>query len=263
MHSQFPAARGQLTSRPRQHTVARRALVPALLCVSLGSESFLPPSQAADPVRSDSISILDLRGARLGSRLPRDWKVREVRGQRAPDSEVRNDGDGPVLRIRSAGRAAWFYREMSPELPESKGELRWSWRVLEAPEHADLRADDLDDSPIRVFVVFGRQRLFGSSARIVFYTFGNAEPPDFERRSAASDRLHVIRIDGASERMGWRDHAIEPFADYRRIWRETPPPITAIGVMQDTDQTRAQATAELRRLAWIPRSGSAPRLSGQ
>ena len=39
-------------------------------------------------------------------------------------------------------------------------------------------------------------------------------------------------------------------ADFRRIWGKEPPPITAIGVMQDTDDTGAMAVAELRRLEW-------------
>ena len=201
---------------------------------------------------SAPVDILDLTGARLGVGIPPGWKVRSVRGQRAPDVEVRDDGEGAVLRIHGAGRAAWFYRELAPELAESGGALLWSWRVLEAPADADLRTEQRDDSPIRVFVVFGKPGFFRHAARTIFYTFGNAEPPGLERASIASDKLYVIRVDGAGERARWREHAVDPFADYRRLWNQTPPAITAVGVMQDTDQTRAQATAEIRRLAWVP-----------
>ena len=201
---------------------------------------------------SAPMDILDLAGARLGAGVPPGWKVRAVRGQRAPEIEVRNDGEGAVLRIHGAGRAAWFYRELAPERVEAAGALQWSWRVLETPADADLRTEQRDDAPIRVFVVFGKQGFFRNSARIIFYTFGNAEPSGLERASTVSDKLYVIRVDGAGERESWREHAVDPFADYRRIWKRTPPAITAVGVMQDTDQTRAQATAEIRRLAWVP-----------
>ena len=177
--------------------------------------------------------------------------MRSVRGQRAPDTEVRNDGDGALLRIHGAGRAAWFFRELRQPLVETSGALHWSWRVLEAPAGADLRTPQRDDSPIRVFVVFGKPGLFGNSARIIFYTFGNTEPAGFEHASVGSDKLYVIRADGANEREFWQEHATDPFADYRRIWRRAPPAITAVGVMQDTDQTHSPATAELRRLAWV------------
>ena len=155
-----------------------------------------------------------------------------------------------MLRLSGAGRAAWFYRQLSPELAESSGSLDWSWRVIEAPPDADLRAKDTDDSPIRIYVVFGKPGLFSRAGRIIFYTFGNVEPRDFSQPGHGSDKLHVIRVDGADERRVWRDHRVDPFADYRRIWHRDPPPITAIGVMQDTDQTGERAVAELRRLEW-------------
>lgn len=195
--------------------------------------------------------LFDLASARLGPGLPEGWKVRAVRGQRAPDLEVRNDGEGQVLRIHGAGRAAWFYRELSPRLEESSGRLRWSWRVLETPADADMRSERLDDSPIRLYVVFGKPGIFGNAARIIFYTFGDSEPAGFERASLVSDKLYVIRVAGVDDRARWREHSVDPFADYRRIWQRTPPSITAVGVMQDTDQTRGQATAEIRRLEWI------------
>jgi len=195
--------------------------------------------------------ILSLGDAPLGAGAPPGWSTRPVRGQRTPDIDVRTSGGERVLRIQGAGRAAWYYRELSPALPVERGRLHWSWRVLEAPATADLRAERTDDSPIRVFVTFGKPGLFGRSARVIFYTFGNGEPAGFERASHASDRLHVVRVDGAAERGQWREHAVSPYDDYQRIWGRTPPAITAIGIMQDTEQTGAMASAELRRLEWV------------
>lgn len=197
------------------------------------------------------LDLLNVAGAPLGPGAPPGWTVRAVRGQQAPEIEVRSDGDTPLLRIHGAGRAAWFYHELTPELAESPGVLQWSWRVLEAPAGADLRLEPRDDAPIRVFVVFGKPGFLRRSARILFYSFGNAEPSGFERASFASDKVYVIRVDGAGERAAWREHAVDPFADYRRVWKQDPPAITAVGLMQDTDQTREQATAEIRRLAWV------------
>lgn len=206
---------------------------------------------------AEPVVVLDLVHARTGAGLPSGWKVRSVRGQRAPDVEVIADSAGARLRLSGSGRAAWFYRELPAEIPETRGTVQWSWRVIAAPATADLRLESLDDSPMRVYVVFGRPRFFRNAARIIFYSAGNAEPAGFARASFGSDKLHVVRVDGVNERARWVEHAIDPFADYRRIWNESPPPITAVGVMQDTDQTRAQATAELRRLVWVP-TGEAP-----
>ena len=101
------------------------------------------------------VDVLDLSYARAGTGLPPEWKVRAVRGSRAPESEIVRDAEGVRFRLRGAGRAAWFHRELPSEIVESDGALRWSWRVLDAPVEADLRVERLDDSPLRVFVVFG------------------------------------------------------------------------------------------------------------
>jgi hypothetical protein len=209
-----------------------RAILAAGLMLSIGSGDLLMLNQAD-----------------LGPGAPPGWEGRPVRGRSAPGLEIRDDGPGRVLRISGAGRAGWFYRDLrKEELPDGPT-LRWSWRVLEAPVTADLQTRRLDDSPIRVFVIFGDPAvLSGGSGRIIFYSFGNDEPEGYAAPSHVSDRFHVVRVDGASERGIWRDHLVHPEGDYRRIWRKSPPPIAAVGVMQDTDQTERRAVAELRRL---------------
>ncbi len=198
-----------------------------------------------------SLDLLALGDALAGAGIPPGWTVRPVREQSAPVADIRREGDQSIFRLSGAGRAAWFYRELSPDLAESTARLHWSWRVLESPGVADLRVKSSDDAPIRVYVVFGKPGgLFGGSGRIIFYSFGNMEPAAFSAASHGSDKIHVIRVDGAGERGAWQEHVGDPFADYRRIWRRNPPPITAIGVMQDTDQTGERAVAELRQLAW-------------
>lgn len=203
-------------------------------------------------VLAEPMVILSLADAPLRAGVPLGWKIRNIRGQTAPEIEVRNDGQGPVLRIHGTGRAAWFYRELPAPLAESRGSLDWSWRVLQPAAGADLRREKTDDSPLRVYVVFGKPGVFGGSSRVIFYTFGTDEPEDYARASFVSDKLHIIRAGGTREVGRWAEHSVQPFADYRRIWRRRPPPITAVGVMQDTDQTRSRAVGEVRRLEWIP-----------
>ncbi len=198
------------------------------------------------------VDLLELDRAALGSGNLKGWELRPVKGAAAPRIEVREAGGTRVLRVSGAGAAAWFHRRLSPKIEEQPGTLRWSWRVLRAPAGADLRIRDRDDAPIRVFVVFGNPRsLFGGSGRIVFYTWGNGEPEHFTQASFVSRRMQIVRLAGTPD-VGprWRNHAVHPFDDYRRFWKRDPPPITAVGIMQDTDMTHAMAVAELRELTW-------------
>ena len=197
------------------------------------------------------LDLLGLGRSARGDSVPTGWKVRAVRGQRAPDAVITDDGGTqPALRLSGAGRAAWFYRELSPPLAPA-GHLQWSWRAVQLPTRADLRDERVDDSPIRVYVVFGTpRRFFGGGERIIFYSYGNAEPVGYDAPSHVSSRLHIIRVDGAAEQGAWQEHDVEPLADYRRIWHDDPPPIAAVGIMQDTDQTGERAVADIRRLEW-------------
>ena len=177
-------------------------------------------------------SLLDLDGMVTPSGLPDGWEVRPVKGQSAPDYRVLETEDGRrALRVSGQGAAAWATRKLPQPIPPGAGRLRWSWRVLELPQAADLRVQRVDDSALRVYVVFGNPgKLFNSSGRIVFYSWGNAEP----------------------EGLTMPSHVSDPFADYRRLWNREPPPITAVGLMQDTDMTHSMAVAEFRDLTWTP-----------
>lgn len=198
--------------------------------------------------------LLELHRPAGAHGLPPGWRLRAVKGQGPPMFIVRGDGEGRTLRISGMSAAAWAQRALETPIEEG-GLLRWSWRVLELPAGADLRARETDDSALRIYVVFGRPRgLFGRPEGAIFYTWGNAEPMGLTLKSRVSDRIEIVRVAGAMEADGrWREHAVDPFADFRRSWGRSPPPITAVGLMQDTDMTHGHAVSELRDLRWDPR----------
>lgn len=190
-----------------------------------------------------------------GPGLPIGWRIRPVRGSPPPSFAILEQRGEGVLRISGKGAAAWAYLELKTPIGVAAGALNWSWRVLELPAGADIRSKDKDDAALRVYVVFaGRRGLLGRRDRVIFYTWGNAEPQGLTQRSFVSDRIQVVRVAGAMEANGsWREQTVDPFADHRRFWGTEPTPIIALGVMQDTDQTNSRASAEVRSIGWSPR----------
>jgi hypothetical protein len=205
---------------------------------------------AAAPGRN----LLELDGSRRGGGLPPAWRIRAVKGQKSPTFTIHEENGQKTLRISGDRAAAWAHRRLHPPL-SGDGRLRWSWRVLEQPVGADLRSRDTDDSALRVYVVFGGEGGFiGGRDRAIFYTWGNREPEGLTLPSFVSKRIQVVRVVGSPETDGsWRESEADPFADYRRFWLGEPPAITAVGIMQDTDATRARAVGEVRTLRWVPR----------
>jgi len=202
------------------------------------------------PADTASVDLLGLATNASTGDLPRPWRARAVRGQRAPDARVVDSAGTSFLRIEGTGRAGWYVRTVDPQIRASGGRLTWSWRVPMAPAGTDLRSAKTDDAALRVFVSFGPLRTFGRAPRSIFYSFGGPEPAGYERPGHGSADVFVVRVGAAVDARDWQAARVDPFADYVRAWGDDPPPIAVVGLLQDTDQTRQRAVADLRSLRW-------------
>lgn len=199
-------------------------------------------------------SLFDLAWPATRQGLPAGWQLRAVGGHRAPTFRIVDDTtDGLRLSVRGRNQAAWIWRELPAAVTDSAVELAWSWRVLQSPAGADLRAKPLDDAPLRIFVVFGSvEQMARGKAHAIFYSWGGDEPEGYAGRSPVSGQILIRRLAGRAEvGSAWQAAGVRPFEDYRRFWGGEAPPIRAVGLMQDTDQTDTPAAAELRELRWI------------
>ncbi len=216
--------------------------LPALLVVWL----CVCPSLRAQSGHAPDVDLFALTAATPGAALPAGWATRAVRGQRLPVSRIVDTSGIRYMRVSGLGQAGWFVRELPVPLIASAGRLHWMWRAPVAPHGADVAAPATDDAAVRVFVVFGRHGRFERRPRVLFYTLADGDPaPD------RPDSPFGVRIAGRPAlARDWMRAAGDPFLDYRRIWGDSPPPIVAVGVMQDTDQTRSAAIGDVMSLHW-------------
>jgi len=231
------------------HVQFRRRLVALLvvwpcLCVALRAQSGSAPS----------VDLFALGSASPNAALPPGWQTRAVRGQRLPMSQIIDTSGIRYMRLSGQGEAGWFVRELPVPLIGSAGRLHWMWRAPLAPRGANVAAPATDDAALRVFVVFGRRGGFMQRPRVLFYTLADGDPSPDRQGSPFG-----VRIAGRPElARDWIGAAADPFQDYRRIWGSAPPQIVAIGVMQDTDQTRSAAIGDVRNLYWRSESAALP-----
>jgi hypothetical protein len=209
------------------------------------------PPHTAVPGSGTELRLDGLDRATPGHALPPGWEVRPVRGFDAPASRVVPDAQvGRALRFEATGEAAFFWRELDSRLDPAAGRLRWSWRVDRPLPGADLRVRQLDDSPARFFVVFGTRGIL-SRPRIIFYTWGNRETPGAHWASPVDARLHIMVLqDHASQPGAWIHEDRDLLADYRAAFGRAPEPVSAIGFMIDTDNTRQSAVGLLGPVRW-------------
>lgn len=200
------------------------------------------------------VDLFGLTSANPGAALPAGWQTRAVRGQRLPMSRLVDTSGIRYMRVSGQGQAGWFVRELPVPLIASAGQLHWMWRAPLAPRGANVAVPSTDDATLRVFVVFGVQARFERRPRVLFYTLADGDPaPD------RPDRPFGVRIAGRPAlARDWVHATADPFLDYRRIWGSEPRQIIAIGVMQDTDQTRSAAIGDVMNLYWRSEHAAPP-----
>ena len=206
---------------------------------------------AAQAAVADTLRLDGLDQVSGDATVPPGWRLRAVGGEHEPVARLfRRDGR-IVLSLEAQAAAGQCWRELDDPIPPGEGRLSWRWRISEHLAEVDLRDPDRDDAPARLFVVFGRGRLF-SRPRMLFYTWGGAEPVGSAFPSHASDRLGVVVVRNAQDLAEvWHDESRDVASDYRAAFGEEAPDITAVGIMLDTDQLHGRASVELAELLWV------------
>lgn len=238
--------RSALRRLPPWRSAARHVLVRGLSGVGFIAALCGSSLLQAQSGKSASVDLFALATASPNAALPAGWATRTVRGQQLPMSRIIDTTGIRYMRISGQGQAGWLFRELPVPLSASPGRLHWTWRVPLAPNGASVAGPATDDAALRVFVVFSRHGLLGRRPRVLFYTLADGDPaPD------RADSPFGVRIAGRPAlARDWTQAVVDPFDDYRRIWGGAPRPIVAIGVMQDTDQTRSAAIGDVRELHW-------------
>ncbi len=194
---------------------------------------------------TSSYEYLALSPDLIGRPFPLDWHSRAVRGQQSPQSLIVADTERPAWRIAGAGTGAWFYRDLRRDAPARIDVLRVEFRILAAPVDADLSRPDRSDAALRFYVIWEDARRLLPRRRLVFFSYGNTtggtsriqrrnDMCDIHRPATASNTWRIDTLDftsGARESCGWEAGRV-----------------VAVGLMQDTDQTKSVAVVEIRTI---------------
>ena len=140
--------------------------------------------------------------------------------------------------------------------------LSWSWKVAELIPAADNTRKQTEDSPVRVVVTFEgdaeklplSDRIFSDNVRLLtgkpmpyatlMYIWENRAPAGSVIENRHTSRVRMLVAESGRDKVGsWQEVTRTVREDYRRVFGEEPGPITAIGIMTDTDNTGANVHA--------------------
>lgn len=179
--------------------------------------------------------------------------------------------DGHRVVVARADASASMLRQRLRIEPAELGFVEFSWQVPALIPGADLTDVDASDSPVRIVLAFdGDHGRLSARNRMLFdlahaltgesppfatlmYVWDNKAPIESVIASRRTDRIRKIVLESGGERCGrWLHYRRDVVADYRRAFGEDPGMLIGIGLMTDSDNTRAHTEArygEVRLIA--------------
>lgn len=247
--------------RYRRRFVFQAAFIPvaAVLlaggCGFLSKRSGLPPfSIAGEPavsrIWSESFDQLD-------GKL---WH--EVEVKRRTDYQVVDLEGRRCLRAHSRNAASILVAKVAVD-PAVYKWLSWEWRVDRLVDKEALDHKRGSDAAARVYVYFETPGLPWQKHNLD-YVWSAKLAAGVMLESAFSDASQIVVAESGVHNLGrWQRVEHNVYEDYRRAFGKMPPPIAAIGVMSDTDNTHSEAIAyfdEMRigREPFMPSAGRRP-----
>lgn len=165
-----------------------------------------------------------------------------------------------VHAVSSASASGLIYR--LDEGRERWKVLRWRWRVPHALKKGDERSKAGDDYAARLYVTFrydpakaGRgtrikyalvKKLYGEYPPHagINYIWANRLPKGESTPNPYTDRVMMVAVRSGDDEAGkWIAEERDILEEYRRLFKEEPPPLAGIAIMTDTDNTASQAEA--------------------
>ena len=210
----------------------------------------------------DRVVAAAFSSAQSGAALPAGWVPLKVANIKTPTRyALVDDGGVTVIRAESQAGASGLSRPLRVN-PADFPWLRWRWKISNLIDQADLRTKEGDDFPARLYVMFDypleklsfleRNKL--RLARALFepdlpaatlcYVWDGKAAAETLAPSAYSNRVKLIVVtSGAARVKRWVDVERNIAADFRAAFGEEAPPVKAIAIATDTDNTGASATA--------------------
>jgi DUF3047 family protein len=203
-----------------------RPLFP-LLCLFLSAAAIV--AQAATPLRIDDFE----------QGLSPRWEKKTFRGETS--YSVVADGAGHVLHAQSQGAASGLVFKQEYRLQDYPL-LSWRWKIRGIIPGGDESRKSGDDYAARVYVVF--PHWFFPRTKTISYIWGNKLAQGESAPSPYTGNAQMLAVESGAEKAGeWLTERRNVLEDYRKLFGEEPPPVGAIAIMTDTDNTGTSAEA--------------------
>lgn len=173
------------------------------------------------------------------------WQAKSFKGT-TEYTWVKEDNRAYV-RATSRGTASGLYYTIKLDAQQYPY-LTWQWKVDNIIASGDAAQKSGDDYSARVYVVF--PSFFFWNTRAINYIWANKLPKEQAVPNPYTANAMMVSVEsGLAESGKWITETRNIYADYKRFFGTEPPPVGAIAIMTDTDNTGESATADYGAIA--------------
>lgn len=209
----------------------------------------------------------------------KSWQTYRLPGkQPTVFSPVRMDGRDAMLAVASA--SASMLRQNLRISANELQQVRFSWKVPQLIEEADMALRELDDAPVRIVLAFEGDRSTFSTKNAMLselsraitgeelpyatlmYVWSKKHPAGTVITNARTDRIRKIVIESGTKNLGqWLDYERDIKADFERAFGEAPGALVGMALMTDTDNTRTKTKAYYGPVSMASMASLTPKVS--
>ena len=182
--------------------------------------------------------------------------------------------DGRDAIAAKAQSSASMLRQVMRVEPEALRRIKFSWKLPDLIQHADMSLREFDDSPVRVVLAFegDRSKFSGKNAMLselahaltgepmpyatLMYVWCNNCEPEMVIFNPHTDRIRKLPLESGSSKLNrWMDYERAVRDDFFKAFGEEPGMLTSISIMTDTDNTKSFAQAWYGTVSLTPAIG--------
>ncbi len=189
----------------------------------------------------------------------RDWQPYRFKSvKKETRYSLVKDNDSNVIRANSNASASGLVKTVTIDTAKYPI-LKWRWKVIRRPSanQDDRRADD--DHAARLYIIFNAPQPDESRwsrfwrqlsadnkehTHAINYIWANNSPIGSRLKNPYSSDVMMISVNNNNQDIGdWVEHQRNIRDDYQASFGRSPPPVSAVAIMTDSDNSSSQATA--------------------
>ena len=231
-----------------------------------------PPAEDA-PIGASPWALASQPADKLS---PTTWAHHRLPGKQATEFRYARKDGRDTLAVLASSSASMVRTNVRIE-PKDLGQVRFSWKVPELMELADLAVRERDDGSVRLILAFegDRSRFSARDAALselaraltgeempyatLMYVWCNRRPVGTVIPGIRTDRIRKLVVQsGPTDLNRWLDYERDVRADFERAFGEKPGALVGIAIMTDSDNTRSKAQAWYGPVRFSASAGATP-----